>query len=112
MAYNFLISGQTLFSGRMKALLRTSLAHKVPQYLTAITALSLKANGQGRLFSVFQDNQSELRNKQIRMSLVEILCVFLFHHLTTAMNACIYLYSRRRLDSYFGQNLLACIHFR
>lgn len=46
------------------------------------------------------------------MLLVEILRVFLFHHLTTAMNACIYLYSRRRLDSYFGQNLLACIHFR
>jgi len=51
MAYNFLISGQTLISGRMKALLRTCLAHKVPQYLAVIIALrKLVDNGDSFLF--------------------------------------------------------------
>lgn len=42
----------------MKALLRTALAYKVPQYLTPIIALQKLMEKAGRLFSVFQDNQS------------------------------------------------------
>lgn len=74
MVYNFLISGK-LFS--LEALLRISLAHKAPQYLTEIIALRMDRGGYFLVFC--SSRRSETGYKQIHGLLLQILHLFLFH---------------------------------